>query len=95
MKRYIFVILISIVAVSATRAQLVINELMSNNVSYKMDEMWNYCMWVEICNTSNSTVNQSDYYFTDDLSEPLKWRPSSKSIASRGFSVLWFEREKV
>lgn len=60
-----------------------------------MDEYgtWNYNMWVEVYNTSASTsYNQQQYFFTDDLSEPKKWKPSSKVIAPKGYSILFFER---
>lgn len=57
-----------------------------------MDDDYNYSMWVELYNSGTTTLNQSGYYFTDDLDEPQKWSPQSKSIAPGGFSVLWFER---
>ena len=95
MKKNTLVLLFLMAFFSATQAQLVINELMSNNVSYNMDELWNYSMWVEIYNSYTSAVNQGNYYITDDLSEPRKWKPASKSIPAKGFSVLWFERENV
>jgi len=76
-------------------AQLKINELMTNNVSAVMDDAYNYSMWVELINTSTTgTLNQSSFYFTDDLNVPKKWNPTSKSIAAGGFSVLYFEREE-
>lgn len=74
-------------------AQLIINELMTNNVSALMDESYNYSMWVELNNTSSTTsYNQTVYYFTDDLTQPKKWCPASKLISPGGYSVLWFER---
>ena len=78
---------------NALTSQLVINELMTNNVSAVLDESYNYSMWVELYNPSTTTAyNQSGYYFTDDLTQPMKWRPASKLIETRGYSVLWFER---
>ncbi|HLP04241.1 MAG TPA: CotH kinase family protein, partial [Paludibacter sp.] len=75
-------------------AQLKINEIMSNNVSAVMDDKYNYSMWVELYNPStNTSYNQGSYYFTDDLGQPKKWRPFSKTLAAGAYSVLWFERE--
>ena len=75
-------------------AQLKINEIMSNNVSAVLDNSYNYSMWVEVFNPSSSTsYNQAAYYFTDDLSNPQKWKPTSKLITPNAFSVLWFERD--
>ncbi len=74
-------------------SQLKINELMTNNVSAVLDDSYNYSMWVELYNTSTTTsYNQSLCYFTDDLTQPKKWQPSSKLIGPRGYTVLWFER---
>lgn len=75
-------------------AQLKINEIMSNNVSYMMDDDFNYSMWVELYNPSSTdNLNQASYYFTDDLATPDKWAPVSKQIAPNGYVLLWFERE--
>ena len=73
-------------------AQLRINEIMSNNVSAVMDEYYNYRMWVELYNMGDDVEDQGDYYFTDDLSQPEQWKPLSKEIPAKGFSVFWFER---
>ena len=60
-----------------------------------MDDAYNFSMWVEIHNSSSSeTLDLSNYYFTDDLEYPNKWRPSSRFIAPNGFDTLWFEREE-
>ena len=76
-------------------AQLKFNELMSNNVSAVMDDAYNYSMWVELFNSSTTlTSNQSNYFFTDDLKTPKKWKPVSKSLAPGAFNVLWFERSE-
>ncbi|MDR2844449.1 MAG: hypothetical protein LBV57_07375, partial [Candidatus Symbiothrix sp.] len=67
---------------------------MSNNISALMDESHNYSMWVELYNSDTNSEDQSDYYFTDNLSQPQKWKPLSKIIPSRGFGILWFERDE-
>ena len=72
-------------------SQLKINELMPKNISAVMDDAYNYSMWVEIYNSSSSTVNQNSYYFTDDLNNKKKWQPALKNIPGGGFSVLYFE----
>lgn len=93
MKKNFFILFLFLPFFSS--AQLKINEIMSNNVSAVMDDAYNYSMWVEIYNSSTtSTYNQATYYFTDKKSEPMKWRPVSKSILPGGFSVLWFERDE-
>jgi hypothetical protein len=76
------------------QGQLVINEIMPKNVSYVLDEGFNFSMWVELYNKSTSTsYNQNQYYFTDDVENPRKWKANSKLVAPGGFSLLYFERE--
>ena len=57
-----------------------------------MDPYYNYRMWVELYNMGEAVEDQGEYYFTDDLSQPMQWKPASKKIPAKGFSVLWFER---
>lgn len=91
MKYLLFALLLVPYCVSA---QLKINEIMSNNVSAVMDETYNYSMWVELYNSGTTQLSQANFYFTDNKSEPKKWRPSAKTIAAKGYAVLWFERDE-
>ncbi len=91
MKRILFIVIFFIpIFLNAQK----INELMTNNVSATLDDDYNYSMWVEIYNNTASAINQSAYYFTDNLKIPQKWTPVSKTIASGGFGILYFEREE-
>ncbi len=91
--KHFFVFLFLTFSIAAT-AQLKINEIMSDNVSAVLDDSYNYSMWVELYNPSSTTsINQSAYFFTDNLSQPRKWHPASKLIIPGGFSLLWFERD--
>lgn len=67
---------------------------MPSNVSYIMDESYNYSMWVEVFNPSNMSVNLMNYYFTDDRSDTKKWKPAEKNLAPKAFHILWFERDE-
>ena len=76
-------------------AQLKINEIMSKNVSAVMDNTYNYSMWVEVYNSGINSENINNYYFSDDIKNLKKWRPSSKTINAKGYHVLWFERNNL
>lgn len=52
---------------------LVINEVMSSNISVYMDEANEFEDWIEIFNAGNETVNLSGLYLTDDITNPFKW----------------------
>ena len=78
-------------------AQLRINELMTNNVSNNMDNAFDYSMWVELYNSSTvNSYNLKDFWFTDDLSKPNKWKPVFDSIVPKqSFALLYFERSET
>lgn len=76
-------------------SQIRINELMPKNVSFNMDDAYNYSMWVEVYNSSSSNSdNLSNYYFTDDPKNPKMWNPQDKNLTPKSFTVLYFEREE-
>ncbi len=73
-------------------AQLVINEIMPKNISFNMDESWNYSMWVEVYNSGEASINLSNYFFSTDLSGTTKWQPLDTIIESKAYLLLYFER---
>lgn len=91
MKKIVFLLAL-LFSLSAT-AQVRINELMTNNVSYKMDDAFDYSMWVELYNASSSSYKLNEFWFTDDLSNPTRWKPVFDSIIpSKSYVILYFER---
>ncbi|MDP4276750.1 MAG: CotH kinase family protein, partial [Bacteroidota bacterium] len=77
-----------------TRADLKINELMVKNVSYVMDDAFNYSNWVELYNPTSSAIFTTDnYFFTDDPLNWHKWNPMKVMIPAKGYAIFYFERE--
>ncbi len=73
---------------------LVINEFMANNNSTITDNAGEYDDWIELYNYGSNPVNIGGLYFTDDLSNPLKFQisdlyPDTTTIAAGGFLLLW------
>jgi len=94
MKKHLIILLLLLPV--CLKAQLKINEIMTNNVSAVMDNAYNYSMWVELYNTSTTTsINQNLFYLTDDLSFPKKWKPGYKYISPSSYNVIWFERSEL
>ncbi len=94
MRKSVFLILLLFPFVA--NAQIVINEILAKNVSWNMDEGFNFSNWVELYNASSAIgYNQTNYYLTDDLSKPTKWKPSSKVLPAKSFSILYFERDEI
>lgn len=54
-------------------AQVTITEFLANNVSGLRDEVNEHEDWIEIENTSSSTVTLSGWYLTDDTTRLRKW----------------------
>lgn len=79
------------------QAQLVLNELMAKNVSWNMDDAFDYSMWVELYNASSTdSYNLKDYWFSDDRSKPNKWKPVYDSlVAKKSYVLLYFERNNT
>ncbi len=75
---------------------LVINEIVASNDSTSMiaDDFGDYDDWVELYNNSNETIDMSGYYFSDDASEPDKWRfPNGISIPGDGYLIVWTDSD--
>lgn len=95
MRKSLFLILFFVSLL--VNAQLRINELMTNNVSYIMDDAFDYSMWVELYNTSSvNSYKLSDFWFTDDKAKPNKWKPVyDTNVTAKSFFLLYFERDET
>lgn len=66
----------------------VINEFMASNDSTYPDncDFDDYSDWIELYNPDSSSVALTDYYLTDDLILPLKWKlPDGAAIPAHGY----------
>jgi spore coat protein H len=68
---------------------LVINELMSDNVSYKADGEGEFDDWIEIYNLGNEPVYLGDFYLSDDFSNPNRWQMPDLTIQPGEYLVFW------
>lgn len=80
-----------LIITTSTSAQIVLNEICPANADINYDpDFFNYSPWIELHNTSTSSISISGYYLSDDESNPLKWRiPSGISIPANGFMLFW------
>lgn len=71
-------------------AQIVINEYSASNLSQFIDNNGKFEDWVELHNTSGSTVDISGMYLSDRPNKPTKWTiPSGTTIPAGGFLKFW------
>jgi hypothetical protein len=74
-----------------TAQNLFINEFMASNSSTITDpDFNNYADWIEIYNAEVFAVNIKDYFITDDLNNPQKYKiPTDLIIAAGGYLLIW------
>jgi Lamin Tail Domain/Chitobiase/beta-hexosaminidase C-terminal domain/PA14 domain len=68
---------------------LVINEIMSNNSSFKTDEDGDNEDWIEIYNGSGADVNLLNYGLTDLSTNLGKWKFPNVTIPNGGYLTVW------
>jgi uncharacterized repeat protein (TIGR02543 family) len=79
------------VAVLPVGAQPVINEFMASNLSTAPDnwDFEDYSDWIELYNPAGTSVALTNYYLTDDLTQPFKWLvPTNAAIAAHGYLMF-------
>ena len=81
------------VDVGTTPATLVINELMASN-STLLDPQGDTDDWIELKNTSDTAIDLSGMYLSDDRAEPRKWQfPVGTTIAGGGYLLIWADND--
>jgi len=88
--KILFAILFSVLFASSAHTQVVINEYSCSNLNQYIDNNGEYEDWIELYNTSASSVNLAGYYLSDDSLNNTKWPiPSGITISAYGFIRFW------
>jgi hypothetical protein len=78
-----------------TFADVVINEIMASNQTTIADQNGEYDDWAEFYNNTNSTINLSGWYFSDDPQTPNKWQfPNGVTIDPGSFLTVWADDDE-
>lgn len=72
---------------------LVINEFMADNDNVIADGTGSFEDWIEIYNNSSESILLSDYYLTDDATDPGQFQLPNESISAYGFKLIWASDE--
>jgi hypothetical protein len=91
-----FLFLFSILSIAASSQTLVINEVMASNAATIADEDGDYTDWLELYNTSNTTIDLSQYWLTDDKDEQKKWHlPAIQLLPGEHLLVFCSGKDKL
>jgi hypothetical protein len=87
----IFTSIVSLFFLAAvTNAQVVVNEFSPSNLNQFQDNYGLYEDWIELYNTSGTSVNIGGYFLSDNENKPEKWHiPSGTTIPGNGYLVFW------
>ena len=76
---------------SSPVGNLHINEFMAANRQTVADEYGEYDDWVEIYNSSDSSIRLDGMYLSDDMREPTKWQIRGIEISPNGYQLFWLD----
>ena len=75
-------------------SSVVLNEIMAKNETIVTDSLGHYEDWIELYNRSNSPVDLSGYYLTDDTLNIRKWEmPAGTIIQPDSFLIIWTDED--
>lgn len=87
---YFFLISFFLVASLNVKGDIVINEYSCSNLSQFPDNYSEYEDWIELYNTSGTTVTIGGYYLSDNPANPTMYQiPAGATIAANGFRRFW------
>lgn len=93
-KKFYFGLMMIMMCVCA-HASIVINELMPKNVTYKVDDTYQFSGWAELYNNGAEDVDISLYFFSDSLPMPTKWQMNKSVILKPGeYVVVYFDNNE-
>jgi len=100
-KIYCLIILISSpFVVFYSNAQIVINELQASNDTTLTDNFLEYDDWIELHNTSGSSINLAGYFLSDDIYQLTKFQipttdANATTIPANGYILFWADDDEV
>ena len=82
-------LLVSLFTGFATSGQIRITEFMASNTSTLLDEDGDSSDWIELQNTSGSSVSLLNWALTDSSSNPGKWRFPATNMPPNSFMIVF------
>ena len=76
--------------------EVVINEIVASNDSTSniTDPSGDYDDWIELYNNTNTTVDLTGFYLSDNQTQPFKWAfPLGTTIEPNGYLIVWADQD--
>lgn len=71
-----------------------INEIMAANVSTQADQNGQFDDWVELFNKTNTPVDMSGFFLSDDANNRGKWQfPQGTTIPANSYLIVWADED--
>ena len=78
-----------------TGQTVVINEFMAKNSNTIQDEDGDFSDWIELYNTSDSTINLLNYCLSDNINNPAKWVFPEVHILPHSFMLIFASDKNI
>lgn len=89
MFRILSLVLVILLRISGAQAQITINEFLASNQSGLADEEGEFSDWIELHNPTDTPINLSGWFLTDNANNLTKWQFPNTNIAANGYLVLF------
>jgi len=90
MKKLLLYLLSMLLLSNIAKSQIVINEYSCANLDDFADSYGKYEDWVELYNTSGTSISIGGYYLSDDTLTLTKWQiPTGLSLPGYGYIRIW------
>lgn len=86
--------IVTVTANEVMAGAILINEVQQSNVDMFVDPSFNYGGWVELYNTTNTSVSLDGLYISDDPANLKKFALNAVrhgAVPAKGFATLWFD----
>ena len=78
----------------AQSSGIVINEIMAKNESTLSDTAGEFDDWIELYNQSNTMIDLSGMFLTDDPTDPRQWMfPDGTTIGAGEYLIVWADKD--
>ena len=82
------------IKIPITSQDIVINELLAINDNVIQNQFGDYADWIELYNTTNSTLSTEGLYMSDEINNLKKWLIPEISIPADNYLIIWADQNK-